>query len=556
MLQQTPLFANSVEECTDITKLYVLPDGFIYAYLRLTKAIENNEYNPDTAKFNYRLNSSSEEKAQNGCLTTDFIPINYSENEVVIFKGLDSLANNYGSNFTFDFFDSSKNPIGQRAGDRYMTAVDSLALPVTVSLFKPSNTLDGIENTSYVRIRLSINTNTYTINSADCEGLIINFPSKDTIVDGYEWSSTGHAFVPADYEDRIVAIESKNQKQEERISILENNVSEGGTVAVPDFWQDAVNECITKIKTLQVGRNCVTFPFFSDNHERCGYAGVLIAKVMKECGIPYCFFGGDAIGSSYIPDEDTMIAQDKAFDATMSYIPDGRFCRAVGNHDGFWKVSASESHSYTRNQVYELFLREESFAQNKHFGDDGTYYYVNDITSKVRFVVLNTNSETISAGSESIDNTQLLWLQNTALNFSESGWAVVIISHAPIANFYHTNVTNAAEVISVVNSSNVEVIGWFSGHVHRDRMTTYLLTGGNDTTAGAPSIELGFTQVTITSDNTSIAYKNDDGTVSETKHTIGEDDLSHAIDFVTINKATRTVNLTRLGIGNDRSYTY
>ena len=32
-LQQTPKFANSIAECTDTTSLYVLPDGYIYAYL-------------------------------------------------------------------------------------------------------------------------------------------------------------------------------------------------------------------------------------------------------------------------------------------------------------------------------------------------------------------------------------------------------------------------------------------------------------------------------------------------------------------------------------------
>ena len=32
VIQQTPAFANSVEECTDTSKVYVLPDGFIYAH--------------------------------------------------------------------------------------------------------------------------------------------------------------------------------------------------------------------------------------------------------------------------------------------------------------------------------------------------------------------------------------------------------------------------------------------------------------------------------------------------------------------------------------------
>jgi hypothetical protein len=279
---------------------------------------------------------------------------------------------------------------------------------------------------------------------------------------------------------------------------------------------------------------------------------MLIAHIMKECNIPYAFFGGDSISNGIIADEATMIAQDKAFDTMMSYVPNGRFCRAVGNHDGFWN-DGTNKYNYNRDQVYDLFLREESIAQNKHFGEDGTYYYVDEIASKVRFIVMDTNGG-------SVDSTQIAWVQNTALNITESGWAVVFISHQPICNAYHSGITNAGDVISAVTSkattNNIPIIGWFSGHVHRDRIYTKLLTGGNGSKPGTPTTDLGFTQVIITSDHTGIAYENDDGTVSDTKHTPANDDQSHAIDFVTINKTTRTVNITRLGIGSDRSYTY
>lgn len=326
------------------------------------------------------------------------------------------------------------------------------------------------------------------------------------------------------------------------------------TVTVPSFWRNAVDEVISKIKALQVGRNCVTFPFFSDNHQRNGYAGVLIAYIMKECNIPYCFFGGDSISSGRATTANTeaeMIEMDKAFDTAMSYIPNGRFCRAVGNHDGYLLPKSEGGDGitvrYNRDQVYDLFLREESIAQNKHFGGEGTYYYVDDIASKVRFIVMDTNNAPV-------DDAQISWVQNTALSFNESGWAVVFISHQPISNHYHAGITNAAAVVSAVTSTatskNVPIIGWFSGHVHRDIMTTKRLTGGNGSNAGTEAGDLGFTQVIITSDHTGIAY--DDAT----KHTVANDDQSHAIDFVTINKATRTVNITRLGIGSDRSYTY
>lgn len=328
-----------------------------------------------------------------------------------------------------------------------------------------------------------------------------------------------------------------------RVTALETG---SDSLTIPSFWQSAVDNCISKIKALQVGRNCVTFPFFSDNHQNNRYSGVLIAHIMKECNIPYCFYGGDSISNGIIADEATMIAQDKAFDTMMSYIPNGRFCRAVGNHDGFWN-DGTNKYYYDRNQVYELFLREESIAQNKHFGDDGTYYYIDDIASKVRWVVLNTNGG-------SVDSTQISWLQNTALSFNESGWAIVFISHQPISNHYHANISNAEEVRTVVknyingsSANKAVVVGWFSGHIHRDRIYTGVASNTTDDSVG---VAMPFKQVTITSDHTGIAY--DDAT----KHTIANDDQSHAIDFVTINKATRTVNITRLGIGNDRSYSY
>lgn len=371
-------------------------------------------------------------------------------------------------------------------------------------------------------------------------------------IDGELSDSSINAVQNKKVTEAINEVKAKANTNANEITAINERMAEietgSNSVVIPSFWQSAVDEAITKIKALQVGKNCVTFPFFSDNHQRNGYAGILISHIMKECGIPYCFFGGDTISSGYLV-ESEMIEQDKAFDSIMSYIPEGRLCRAVGNHDGFWNDNGNKGY-YTREKVYELFLRSEGIAQNKHFGEDGTYYYVDDIASKVRFVVLNTNSKVISAGNESIDDAQLSWLQNKALSFDESGWGVVIISHCPISNHYHANVSNAEAVINAVKAADADIIGWYSGHIHRDRMYTHLTENGAGSVEGDNYLPLGFTEVTITSDHTGIAY--DDAT----KHTVANDALSHAIDFVTVNRDTRTVNITRLGIGEDRGYTY
>lgn len=345
----------------------------------------------------------------------------------------------------------------------------------------------------------------------------------------------------------------------ERLTGIETG---SGAAVIPSFWQDAVDECITKIKALQADRSCVTFPFFSDNHTRDGnaqYMGIMIAHIMKECGIPYCFFGGDAITSAVASTADSdaeFKAQARAFDTAMSYIPDGRFCMALGNHETVLKynpdISGSVTVTYDRNETYNIFLREEGTWQNKHFGGDGTYYYVDDIVSKVRWIVLNTNG----IGNHDLDSDQLSWFRDKALMFSESGWGAVIVSHFPITRHHNasTGFTNNAAVIEMLqdymggnDTNKADIIGWYSGHIHRDRIYRGVAVNDDDDTVSG---DMGFVQVTVTSDHTTIAYED------ATKHTVANDDLSHAIDFVTVNKSRRTVNLTRLGIGEDRQYTY
>ena len=387
-------------------------------------------------------------------------------------------------------------------------------------------------------------------------------------VDGELSDSSGNAVQNKAVTAALREIGDKAEENAAEIAVIGERLTEmetgSGGGAIPSFWKDAVDECIAKIKALQVDKNCVTFPFFSDNHTREGktqYMGIMIAHIMKECGIPYCFFGGDAITSAQAqtPDSDAEFkAQAKAFDTAMSYIPDGRFCMALGNHET-WLVAnpgieGSVRVDYDRDQTYNIFLREKGAWQNKHFGGDGTYYYVDDSVSKVRWIVLNTNG----IGNSAFDEEQRSWFENTALKFGESGWGAVIISHIPITNHYEqSNITNNTEVIAMLQGyingtdpNKADIIGWFSGHIHRDRIYTGVSVNDTDDTESG---DMGFSQVTITSDHTGIAYPLRE---SSTYHPVGNDDLSHAIDFVTINKSAKAVNLTRLGIGDDRSYTY
>ena len=548
---------DSVEEMTDTSKQYVLKEtGTIWAYGEVTEEVNVNEQIFDASnKITGHLSGTGINNSSNPLYR---LPINISQ----IPEGVDAYLEVTGINIR-----NTTSPYIEKIG---YSALDTPALGsnqiITSQYGDIANTGDSIvaisngfklhvgyiketKITGYDTIKtLLIEVSSSQTHDASKIKAYLQYNYSGTVAKWYdtELAPSAGGGGGGNYVELLVKV-NKNTTDIAEVSKRVTNLETGSeSVTIPTFWQNAVDACIAKIKALQVGRNCVTFPFFSDNHQNNKYAGVLIAHIMKECNIPYCFFGGDSISNGIIADEATMIAQDKAFDTMMSYVPNGRLCRAVGNHDGFWN-DGTNKYYYNRDQVYDLFLREESIAQNKHFGEDGTYYYVDDIASKVRWIVMNTNNAPV-------DSTQIAWVQNTALNIAESGWGVVFISHQPISNHYHAGITNAADVVSAVvstaNTKNIPIIGWYSGHVHRDIISTKRLTGGNGSNAGTEAGDLGFTQVIITSDHTGIAY--DDAT----KHTIANDDQSHAIDFVTINKATRTVNITRLGIGEDRSYTY
>lgn len=519
---------DSVDEMTDTSKQYVLSStGTIWTYGEAgTKPAFTNLA---TSFEDGRLSSSgtvSTSNAANATTCTDYIGELKAGDVIRIygFGALDDYSVAWYTTIGGSAVNSSKPSTWTATGWSY--AYDDATGIATV-------TVNNVANNKYLRVS--------GILTGTTDDVVITLNEEITYTSGYAWYDT--MLTPEDvggagdnYVELLVKINenaSGLKEMDARVQALETG---SGTLTIPSFWQSAVDTCIAKIKALQVGRDCITFPFFSDNHQRNGYAGMLIAHIMKECHIPYAFFGGDSISSGTIADEATMIAQDKAFDQSMAYIPNGRLCRAVGNHDGYW-YDGTTKHYYTDAQIYDLFLREESIAQNKHFGGD-TFYFVDEIASKVRFVVLDTN--------DNVSAAQLAWLQNTALQLPDSGWAVVFISHQPISNHYHALISNAAEVRAAV-VGKADIIGWFSGHIHRDRIYMGAAVNTSDDTEGEA---LGFTQVTITSDFTTIAY--DDAT----KHTVANDDQSHAIDFVTVNRSTRTVHLTRLGIGQDREYSY
>jgi hypothetical protein len=210
--QLTPEFAETIEQCTDTTKLYVLPDGFIYAYVSdggttvetVTEQIIGTTDNPWSSG---RLGSSGTASAQSGYVITPYIDLTkYSVPFELHLKGIpfsnQSSADPYN---VYCQYDKNKGFIGSRN----LTKVDAFK-----TFWSGAELIDNGDGTCAIKF-------TPPVTNKSVEVGYVRFTGKGTEADAnvyitYEkevsasgWQNTGHAFVPADYENRILALEYK-----------------------------------------------------------------------------------------------------------------------------------------------------------------------------------------------------------------------------------------------------------------------------------------------------------------------------------------------------------
>ena len=205
-IQQTPLFANDINGCTDTSKVYVLPDGNIYGYVAsispggtplfknwLPLAIDSDGsiFNGVGYKDGYRLNTAGAviQDTSGTVSVTGFIPCKLGD--IVRIKGATKGASNYISQYKSDF---------TKYGNQYYWT--NLTEQSDGTFVFDTNAVGTFQTTTaYVRFSFgTFNNAIITVNEE-----IVYSESTTT----YQWANTGHAFIPTDYESRILALEEK-----------------------------------------------------------------------------------------------------------------------------------------------------------------------------------------------------------------------------------------------------------------------------------------------------------------------------------------------------------
>ena len=584
---------NSVEEMTDTTRQYVLAStGTLWAYTTKEKYVRHNAYDANTAIFNNRFgNDTSTPIApfvqQDGCVWFKTIEQEYDTNCRVTISGLEKLISIWGANETAQIYfglaycDETKTPFATaNYGELWGTWTSQLdptgILPITFKPFETSKTplAEKFQNTKYIKMYVCV-TDKVSISAADCEGLIVEFENKSGYQMVSEWADTELA--PSQGGGgggNYVTLLTKINENAAQIHELDKRVtaieSESGTVTIPSYWEETVAEKIKAVQALQEegGADCFSFVWASDTHctpkqtasgqySTSINVGKIANRLMNDLNIPFFAVTGDLsadIGSISDPSIDKTDI-DAFFDAIVLPVGKERVLLTLGNHDGTTYTSPqTNDKSISKATRFNWFMR-PFCDDNKRIWGGGEYYYVDYPQGKIRFIALCSNN-----GSENIyrknhyHGNQLKWLAEEAL-IAPKGYTVVVLSHFPsnetelggspansdvlmaILTAFDTknNYSGSADGVSIsatYSNSDAILCGFFAGHIHNDTI---------DTSKGFPIIT-----VDAAGNKTEIADRVfHNGTATET-----------AFDIVSINKATRTIFLTRIGVGVDREIGY
>ena len=579
--QTGPEFVNSLDECTDTGKFYVLPDGYLYAYARTNVPQYTNAADTDNADWanDCRLNSSGAAVSQTGTIVTHFIPL--ALDDVVRIKGLDVRYNYDGGNSNSWRYASGKTVLGNVVNIATMIADGYASIDgdvITVPAGR-GNTNEYNSGFAYQRFcgRLM---DGYTV-----DDIVITVNEEIVESQAYAWCCTGREYIPSDYEDRVLALEEASEQNSADVKTLFSQVDalEESVVsaAVPSYWQPYLEKKITTIKKLQEtgGKDCFSFAAITDIHEsanlgRC--SGALARRVMNRCDIKYALGLGDTATRESVTTEKAMYNSFTLAEEILMPIRD-RLLQTQGNHDGSWNDDGITFYlnDFTPEKMHSLIYRKVGMVPGVSPDDTGTAYYVDDASNKVRYIMLNSHYAPYEENGDGsakystfhnarFGQAQYDWLISEALNVA-AGWAIIVGSHAPLnddcasyfggaegdsvlmrkmlqaynnrasfsGSFSGTMGYDAVSVKADFRGALGEIIAAVSGHTHID----------SDGNFGIPVITV---RCDAAEENTAeLKAERAAGTTTE-----------QSFDIFTVNRSTRTIHATKIGAGEDRVISY
>ncbi len=272
--QLTPEYAKDISECVDTSKLYVLPDGFIYAYTysEFERGGYTNKVDPTSSDFKTgqrynasgAITSSSYEKAD--CFVSNMFAI--KAGDVLRIRGVRASTSTNAAAPVFVAArltaDGSNAATTGNASNIYLGKPLGASVTASQQAYNAFTTLDdGTIVWTYAVVdsglnRASdtsgltgdiVNTRIAGVSTNGIENVVVTVNEEirePEIVKDYQWTNTGHAFVPADYEDRIIELEEESAEIRETVEVLQEQIDSGAAGAKSDARWFALGDSITE----------------------------------------------------------------------------------------------------------------------------------------------------------------------------------------------------------------------------------------------------------------------------------------------------------------------
>lgn len=253
-----------------------------------------------------------------------------------------------------------------------------------------------------------------------------------------------------------------------------NIVSSGGSeVKIETYFEDEMEDTITKVRALQTEPN-LTFFLVTDIHAYFVSGMETLYKTSVE-NMRYLLMevpcdGVINLGDSIEGYSLAETAQEYGNLISNEFRKIGLpYYSVIGNHDDNRYHMASTSERLTVSQRFQLFIN----PTRKVVSDStGLNYYIDFPEFKIRIVCLNS----VSDFTYKYTDDTCTWFSSVALNTPE-GYGVIFATHvAPIGawNYDNTTPTNSATILSALATyaESKDVISILCGHNHVDDIFT------------------------------------------------------------------------------------
>lgn len=328
-----------------------------------------------------------------------------------------------------------------------------------------------------------------------------------------------------------------------------------GNKVIPSYFNKQLSEKIDIIERRS--RNGASFIYITDTHAKSNkmHSPQLIKYVLRKTKIQNVIWGGDAIVNDGGNIEKQWGLQ-LQFDSVLNNVCN--FYKVRGNHD--FSILSDEEHpnglSYSNEKTAELLLNNcPSNVHRNKFDSEACYYYFDDKTYEVRYVIIDTtDSVPTKAGKYGnvtrVRDSQLQWIADPALSTTPKGYGVVLISHVPIANKGYNRDAELKDVRKLIDDFNSHSIGMIRNikydFSHLEDVKLLMCISGHKHVDSETYVN-GILHLRTANDG---RWDKGKGKTSRKEGTVSE----QCFDCVCISRNKKIVYTYRIGYGKDRVF--